>query len=224
MVVLGDRIGRWLHRVRLCYHRQRDSGAREQPDPEQCRDATAALLILRRLRYNRRMALRIRTFVQATTAIAIAWSTSCVDKGPVPAPKKIDSGYIAEHLLNAVPADVPNRLDVDLGASVRYLGNRVPQASVIPGVAFRVTHYWQVLAVPGKQWRVFSHVRSADPGDFLNADRSDMRVGHGPATWQPGEIIEDSQEITLPPGWRENRKYFCLACFSRANMRLLTAP
>ena len=148
------------------------------------------------------MALRIKNFVQATTALALVFSASCVDKGPGPAPKKIDPAFIAEHLLNAVPVDVPSRLDIDIGASVRYLGIRVPTGPVIPGVAFRVTHYWQVLAPPGKQWRVFSHVRSGDPGDFMNADRSDMRIGHGPPTWQPGEIIEDPQEITLPPGWR----------------------
>ncbi len=152
--------------------------------------------------------------------MAFAWSVSCVDKGPGPAPKKIDSAYIAEHLLSKIPTDLPATFNVNLGASVRYLGNRTPQGAVIPGVAFRVTHYWQVLAAPSKQWRVFSHVRSADAGDFLNADRSDMRSGHGPATWQPGEIIEDEQEITLPPGWKGKTAIISVGLFQQGKHAL----
>lgn len=153
--------------------------------------------------------------MRATSFCSLALLAGCVDKGPGPQPKKIDATYIAEHLLKSPPTDLAARLDVNVGEAVKYLGSRMPSAPVVPGVAFQVTHYWQVLAAPGKQWRVFSHVRSDAPADFLNADRSDMRTGYGPAAWRAGDIIEDVQEITLPPGWKGSSAYITVGLFQQ---------
>jgi len=166
------------------------------------------------LRYNLGMALLVHR-MRATSFISLALLAGCVDKGPGPQPKKIDATYVAEHLLKAPPADLAARLDVNIGDAVMYLGSRMPSAPVVPGVAFQVTHYWQVLTAPGKQWRVFSHVRSDAASDFLNADRSDMRTGYGPAAWRPGDIIEDVQEITLPPGWQGSTAYITVGLFQQ---------
>ncbi|HEX3762284.1 MAG TPA: carbohydrate-binding family 9-like protein [Kofleriaceae bacterium] len=139
----------------------------------------------------------------ALVAGLLAWS-ACVDRGPGPQPRKIDPVYVAAHLLKQPPAGVTPRLDVSLGdGKVVYLGNTVDRAAVVPGQVVRVTHYWQVIQPVGTGWKVFALVRGA-PGtaDFMNLPATDMELGHGPARWQPGEVIEDVQDIVLRPDWR----------------------
>jgi hypothetical protein len=140
----------------------------------------------------------------------------CVDHGPGPQGKKIEASYVAEHLVAAVPADV-TRVDIALGAGpesgpersmtrgggkVTYVGNRTDRPMAAPGQTLRITHYWQVTQPVGDGWRVFALLRGA-PGtaDFMNLPASDMEIGHPPATWKAGEIIEDIQDIPLRPDW-----------------------
>ncbi|HEY1554499.1 MAG TPA: carbohydrate-binding family 9-like protein [Kofleriaceae bacterium] len=127
---------------------------------------------------------------------------ACVDKGPGPQGKKIEPGYVREHLVKDVPSDVAHQ-DVALADKVIYVGNRVDKTAVAPGQVVRVTHYWRVVSPLGANWRVFAIVRGApNTADFMNLDATDMEVGHPPATWQPGEVIEDVQDITLRPDWK----------------------
>lgn len=128
---------------------------------------------------------------------------ACVDRGPGPRPRKIDPSYVASHLLAQPPAGLAPRLDVSLGGKVVYLGNTIDRAGVAPGQTVRVTHYWRAIQPVGPGWKVFALVRGA-PGtaDFMNLPATDMELGHGPALWKPGEVIEDIQDITLRPDWR----------------------
>lgn len=139
----------------------------------------------------------------ALVAGLLAWA-ACVDRGAGPQPKKIDPAYVAAHLLAQPPAGLTPRLDVALGGGkVIYLGNTVDRVAVVPGQIVRVTHYWQVVQPIGAGWKVFALLRGA-PGtaDFIALPATDMELGHDPARWQPGEVIEDVQDITLRPDWR----------------------
>ena len=133
----------------------------------------------------------------------------CVDRGPGPQGKQIEAKYIRGNLLDAVPADI-RRLDVELGGKVVYLGNALEYLDgkpattpLAPGGTIRVRHYWQVVQPPGAGWHVFALVRGA-PGsiDFMNLPPTDMEIGHPPATWKAGQIIQDVQDIVLRPDWR----------------------
>lgn len=131
----------------------------------------------------------------------VAW-VACVDQGPGPQPKKIDPGYVAGHLLDHLPAGVAPQLDVSLGGKVVYAGNTIDKLTVAPGQTVRVTHYWRVVQPVGAGFRVFALVRGApNTADFMNLTATDMEIAHGPATWKPGELIEDIQELTLRPDW-----------------------
>jgi len=158
----------------------------------------------------------------------LAW-VACVDRGAGPQSKKIDPAYVAMHLLPQPPAQLTARLDVALGGGkVIYLGNRVEErsetngpaglaggvgsgaprgidrgAAVVPGQTVRVTHYWQVVHPIGTGWKVFALVRGT-PGtaDFMNLPATDMELGHDPAHWQAGEVIEDIQDVAVRPDWR----------------------
>lgn len=143
----------------------------------------------------------MRTFLVA--AVTLATFTGCVDQGGGPQPKKVDPGFVGKHLLQAPPANLTAKLDVDLGGKVVYLGNTVNVERAVPGQAFKITHYWKVIAPVGPGWRVFSQLRGEPTKpDFMNLMPTEMQGAHGPATWVAGEIIEDEQEIFLRPDWR----------------------
>jgi hypothetical protein len=135
-------------------------------------------------------------------ALLLLLVSACVDKGPGPQPRKIEPAYIAANLVSAVPP-AAQRVDVELGGKVVYAGNVVDRPALVPGQTVRVTHYWQVKAPPGPGWRVFAILRGA-PGtaDFMNLPATDMELGHPPATWKAGEIIQDVQDFTLRPDWK----------------------
>ncbi len=129
--------------------------------------------------------------------------TGCVDQGPAPRGKKIDASYVAQHILTQPPAGAMSRLDVTLGGKVVYLGNTIDKPTLAPGQTLRVTHYWRVVQPIGPGWSVFSLVRGApNTADFMNLPPTDMQIAHGPAMWKAGEVIEDSQELTLRPDWK----------------------
>jgi hypothetical protein len=156
---------------------------------------------------------------------------ACVDQGPGPQLKKIDPRYVADHLLAELPPGV-EKLDIALGersessergapagsaggtggkapggisGKVVYVGNTVDRPAVGPGQAVRITHYWRVVEPVGPGWRVFALVRgAAGTSDFMNLPATDMQIGHGPATWKAGELIEDVQQFTLRPDWRSS--------------------
>jgi hypothetical protein len=127
---------------------------------------------------------------------------ACVESGSGPQGKKIDPTYVQSHLLSTVPADI-ERFDLVFKEGVTYLGNKIDKTRVPPGQPFTITHYWKVDAAIGASWRMFSQLRgAANTADFMNLGATDMQLGHGPATWQPGEIIEDIQTVHLRPDWR----------------------
>jgi hypothetical protein len=134
-------------------------------------------------------------------AAVMAW-VGCVDQGPGPVRKKIEPRYVADHLLGKLPAGV-TLLNVALGGKVEYVGNTVDKRSIAPGQTVRITHYWRVIAPVGTGYQVFALVRGApNTADFMNLGATDMQLGHGPALWKAGELIEDVQDLTLRPDWR----------------------
>jgi Carbohydrate family 9 binding domain-like len=134
----------------------------------------------------------------------VSW-VACVDQGPGPTPRKIERGYVTQHLLTALPTAELTRLDVSIGGKVVYVGNTVDRPAVAPGQTVRVTHYWRVVEPVGAGWRVFGLVRgAAGTADFMNLPATDMQVGHPPARWKAGDLIEDIQDITLRPDWKSS--------------------
>jgi hypothetical protein len=144
----------------------------------------------------------VRAMRSAVVAALVAWA-ACVDRGPGPQGKKIDPAYVAAHLLARPPAGLAPRIDAALGGVVTYLGNTVDLELIAPGQVVRITHYWRVDAPVGPGFRVFALVRGApNTADFMNLPPTDMERARDPASWRPGEVIEDVQDVTLRPDWR----------------------
>jgi Carbohydrate family 9 binding domain-like len=132
--------------------------------------------------------------------IALALGGGCIEQD-APPQKRIDPAYVKKNVLRAPPAAMKNKVNADLGGYVVYLGNDVEPTSLKPGDEVRVVHYWKVVAPPGEDWRVFTHlVGSGD--SWKNLDQSDMRIGYPPGQWKAGDIIRDEQEFTLDKDWK----------------------
>jgi hypothetical protein len=138
----------------------------------------------------------------SVVAALVLAASACVDKSAGQHEKQIDPAYIAANLLSAPPASLANPVNADLDGKITYLGNDYAGGALVPGQKVTIKHYWKVVAAPGSDWRVFSHLRGegAHP-DFLNVDATDMRTGHPPKDWKPGEIIQDEQTFTVRPDW-----------------------
>lgn len=91
----------------------------------------------------------------------------------------------------------------DEGSAAAQPAAPQPLASLVPGQAVRLRHFWKVIRSPGPGLRVVTYLRGygAAP-DFMNLDDSPMRLAHPPERWRAGEIIEDVQTFVLRPDWR----------------------
>ena len=67
--------------------------------------------------------------------------------------------------------------------------------------------------------RVRARARRAGTADFMNLPATDMELGHPPATWKAGEIIEDVQDFTLRPDWRSPTATLLVGLIARRRPR-----
>ena len=150
----------------------------------------------------------------ALIGACLAALSACVEKGPGGKRKEIDPSYIKNNILTEAPTTLTNTINADLDGKIVYLGNVIEKTAIAPGDKVMIKHYWKVVQAPGTQWHVFSHLKGEGHGpDFLNVDETDMRTGHGPATWQAGEIIQDIQQFTLSPNWHSKTATLIVGLF-----------
>src|SRR5262249_19251375 len=123
------------------------------------------------------MCLRMRTAV----ALALLFA-ACVEKEP-----EVDQSYVKSNLLTSDPTP-QTAVHADLDRKITYLGADLDHTTLTPGDTLKITHYWKVVAAPGGDWRVFTHVQGAG-SEWLNIDATKMRSGYGPEKWKAGDII-----------------------------------
>lgn len=141
-----------------------------------------------------------RPAVACALACALVATSSCVDKDKGNKVRK-DPAYIKANLLPTAPAKLANKVNATLGDKVVYLGNDVKSKVIKPGEDVTITHYWKVVAPPGKGWRVFTHVNGAKSQDWMNVDATKMRAQYPPKDWKAGDIIRDEQKFKLKKDW-----------------------
>lgn len=140
----------------------------------------------------------MKSMKRAAVLLLVLAAGGCVEKEP--AQKKIDPAYVKKNLLATAPS-VKHAAGAELGGYVVYLGIDTDNEEIAPGSKVTVVHYWKVIAPPGPEWRVFTHLVGAGK-KWQNLDRSDMRIGHPPGEWKAGEIIRDEQTFTLDSDWK----------------------
>ncbi len=106
-------------------------------------------------------------------------------------------GYIT---LRSKPgtSGLPNALWVNFDDQIALVGFDFDRRVVRPGETLGITLWWEALTVPKKDYVVFVHL--VLPPDAVWAQQDQMpQGGQAPtSTWQPGQRVEDSYQLTLP--------------------------
>lgn len=132
-----------------------------------------------------------------------------------------------EHVLDAVPADIPQRTFIDFEGKVHLVGYDVqPEGVVAPGGTVKLTLYWKSVSKLSPGWKLFTHLVDPRGHRFPSGGNIDnvgpLRQGSGneqalpPSAWEPGKVYLDTQEFQIPRDvktpmvtitvgiWREN--------------------
>lgn len=91
----------------------------------------------------------------------------------------------------------PNNLNFN--NLVQFIGYD-QESPLSPGATgnLEISLYWQVDAVPQKDYKVFLHVIGPDNRLVAQVDELPTKGFYSPVQWQPGEIIKDTHRIELP--------------------------
>ncbi|MFP4596731.1 MAG: LTA synthase family protein [Persicimonas sp.] len=94
--------------------------------------------------------------------------------------------------------DIEHQLDAQFGDEVRLLGYDLSDDTVDPGGNFTITYYFESLAPLDEGWKLFVHGDGSEGVDiFDHVPVSGLYPVH---EWQPGQIIADTHDITVPGG------------------------
>jgi hypothetical protein len=111
-------------------------------------------------------------------------------------------------------------LEIQFANKVRLLGYDISTTSVRENEPFSVTWYWQVLEPLDEGFRIFTHLMDADKHSRLNLDSArPFRGAYPEAQWKAGQFLRDTQDITVPSGWKSKSATFCLG-FWKESKRL----
>jgi len=98
------------------------------------------------------------------------------------------------------PPAMQYHVDVVLGDDVRLLGYDLADASVKPGGTVELTLYWQALRrMDNIYYAVFNHLIGPDGTTVDQADSWPRGGTYPTLQWLPGEVVEDSYTIPVPP-------------------------
>ncbi len=130
-------------------------------------------------------------------------SASCVGGGK--GLSSSDKDRLKAYVLDAPPADLPHKLDVNFENKVRLIGYRFDPETAKPGDEAKLTYYWRSDDTLDDGWLLFTHVRDEGNGKLGNLDFDgpirEARNGHqvlGPEHWEKGKIYVDEQTYKVP--------------------------
>ena len=76
--------------------------------------------------------------------------------------------------------------------------DREAAARIRAGQEMTVTLYWQATAPLNAELKTFVHLRDEGNGTVAQVDAAPLQGFYPTTAWQPGEILNDTQRLTLP--------------------------
>ena len=90
-------------------------------------------------------------------------------------------------------------VQANLGGQAQLTGYALDRAAYRPGEDVRVTLYWLGSRQPGKDYKVFVHLRDLADQQMISQHDGDPVYGSTPLTrWEPGELMADEHLLPLP--------------------------
>lgn len=116
-----------------------------------------------------------------------------------------DKEKLKPFVLDAPPADMTTKLDINFENKLHIIGAKVDPAMAKPGQEVKLTYYWRADDKLDEGWKLFTHIHDdvSDKNDNLdNAGplrelRGDKQV-LGPDKWEKGKIYVDEQTYKIP--------------------------
>lgn len=85
-----------------------------------------------------------------------------------------------------------------LNDAVTWRGYDMPADDLRPGDTLPLTLYWQSNAPQAADWSVFVHLLNEAGEKVAQVDRTPLGGLYPPSAWQPGLLLADQYELTLP--------------------------
>ena len=117
-----------------------------------------------------------------------------------------DKDKLKAYILDAPPADIPHKLDVNFENKVHLVGYKFDPETAKPGQESKLTFYWRCDEPLEEGWLLFTHTKDDGSGKMGNLDYvgplRDQRNGShqllGPERWEKGKIYVDEQTYKVP--------------------------
>jgi Carbohydrate family 9 binding domain-like len=117
-----------------------------------------------------------------------------------------DKEKLAPYILDAPPADIPHKLDVNFENKVHLIGYKFDPETAHPGQETKLTYYWRVDDALEDGWLLFTHTKDMGSGkmgnlDFVGPLREERNTTHqvlGPERWEKGKVYVDEQTYKVP--------------------------
>lgn len=143
--------------------------------------------------------------------LVLTAAVSCTEKR---ADEVVVDPSLRPKLLLSSPPSPAHPSELQFGDKLRLLGSDVTPARPTLGQPLRVTWYWKVLQPLDKGWKIFTHL-SDGKVNRMNLDAArDLRRGYPESEWKRGDLLRDTQTITLPADWGSSEAVFYLGFYS----------
>ncbi|HEY75198.1 MAG TPA: glycosyltransferase family 39 protein [Thermoflexia bacterium] len=102
-------------------------------------------------------------------------------------------------LVQPLPGDVPNPIEINFGDRMALVGYRLSDRVVRPGDTITLTLYWRGLRPMDVNYTISAQLIDAQQRKAAQSDGW-PRGGEAPtAAWQPGEIVADPRSLEIAP-------------------------
>jgi len=115
---------------------------------------------------------------------------------------------LAPYILDAAPADIPHKLDVNFENKVHLIGYKFDPEMAKPGQEVKITYYWRCDDTLEDGWLLFTHTKDSGSGKMGNLDyvgplrehdpHSESHQVLGPERWEKGKYYVDTQIYKVP--------------------------
>jgi hypothetical protein len=116
-----------------------------------------------------------------------------------------DKDRLKPYILEAAPADMPHKLDVNFENKVHLIGYKFEPEASKPGGEVKITYYWRCDDTIEDGWMLFTHTKDEGSGKMGNLDfvgpLREQKNNHqilGPDRWERGKVYVDSQTYKVP--------------------------
>jgi len=116
-----------------------------------------------------------------------------------------DKEKLKAYVLEAPPADLPHKLDVNFENKAHLIGYKFEPEMARPGQDVKLTYYWRSDDTLEDGWLLFTHTKDEGSGkmgnlDFVGPIREERngRQVLGPERWEKGKVYVDEQTYKVP--------------------------